>query len=125
MKIALDTNIAIDLLNNDSNTIRLIESFEEICLPITVCGELLYGALNSQKSTQNIKNYSAFIKSCITLNTNSLAAEEYASIRLGLKKKGRPIPENDIWIAAICKINDVPLYTRDKHFGFIEGLRIV
>lgn len=50
MKVALDTNIAIDLLNNDRNTIRLIESFEEVCLPITVCGELLYGALNSQKS---------------------------------------------------------------------------
>ena len=58
-------------------------------------------------------------------NSSTLVAEEYAKIRVSLKKKGRPIPENDIWIAAICVVNEVPIATRDAHLGAIEELEIV
>lgn len=59
------------------------------------------------------------------MNSNILIAEEYAKIRLKLKENGTPIPENDIWIAAICKVNAILLATNDKHFNKIEGLRIL
>jgi len=123
-QIALDTNIAIDILNGDEGTIRVLSPYEEVYLPFTVCGELLFGAMNSKKSIQNVKKFKAFISNCIVLNSNTLVSEEYATIRLELKKKGQPIPENDIWIAAICRVNDIPLFTRDKHFEHVEGLNL-
>ena len=54
-----------------------------------------------------------------------MAAEHYAEIRMALKQKGRPIPENDRWISAICRAHDVPLLTSDWHFAEIPGLRLV
>jgi len=124
-RIALDTNIAVEVLNGNQDTIERLQKFDVLYLPITACGELLFGAKNSKKSKTNEKKLKAFIKSCKTLNSNILIAEEYANIRLELKEKGNPIPENDIWIAAICKVNNIPIATRDKHFKNIDGLKIV
>jgi len=124
-RIALDTNIVVEILNGNNDTIERLQKFDIFYLPITVCGELLFGAKNSKKKKTNEKKFKAFIKSCKILNSNILIAEEYANIRLELKGKGNPIPENDIWIASICKINNIPIATRDKHFKNIDGLKIV
>ncbi|MGI4867318.1 MAG: PIN domain-containing protein [Janthinobacterium lividum] len=94
--IALDTNIAVDVLNGKTSIIELLQQFEVIYLPITVSGELLFGAKNSANRLRNESRYQAFISNCILLDTNSLVAEQYAEIRLSLKQKGRPIPEDDI-----------------------------
>ncbi len=123
-RIIIDTNIAIEVLNGKEETIKKLEKYDVICLPIIVCGELLYGAKNSKKAEQNEKKFKGFIENCVILNTNSLIATEYAQIRKNLKDKGKPIPENDIWIAAICLMNDIPLATRDKHFKNIGKLRL-
>lgn len=48
----------------------------------------------------------------------------YSDIRLQLKRDGKPIPENDLWIAAVCMEHNLPLATADGHFDFVEGLRI-
>lgn len=121
-KIALDTNIAIALLNGNPDIIKHIQSFDSIYLPITVCGELLFGAKNSTKSKTNLELYRSFINACAILDTNTIVAEEYSDIRLELKQKGNPIPENDIWIAALCRVYGIPLYTLDKHFSHISNL---
>jgi tRNA(fMet)-specific endonuclease VapC len=123
-KIALDTNIAIDLLNGNLEIIAAVSQFEFTYLPVTVCGELLFGAKNSGKAKSNELKYKGFIDACIILETNSLIAEKYADIRFELKTKGKPIPENDIWIAAICATNDITLFTRDAHFANIETLKM-
>jgi tRNA(fMet)-specific endonuclease VapC len=123
--IALDTNIAIDILNGQKQTIALIEGNEIICLPVTVCGELLFGARNSSKQEQNERNYQSFIRKCVILDINFLVADEYSTIRLELKQKGKPIPENDIWIAAVCIVNDIQLVSHDKHFENIDRLRFL
>jgi len=52
-------------------------------------------------------------------------AREYGRLRQRLKKKGRPIPENDIWIAAAAKAHGMTLVTRDGHFENVEGLKTV
>ena len=124
-RLALDTNIAVEILNGNEDTIAKLKKFDIFYLPITVCGELLFGALNSKKKKTNLKKFRNFIKSCKILNSNILIAEEYAAIRFRLKEKGNPIPENDIWIAAICNINNIPIATNDKHFKNIEGLKII
>ncbi|MCX6237776.1 MAG: type II toxin-antitoxin system VapC family toxin [Bacteroidia bacterium] len=121
---ALDTNVAIDLLNGNVEILLNCEKYTSLYLPVTVCGELLYGAINSNSSKKNLIKYRGFISNCTILNINSAIAEKYASIRKGLKDKGTPIPENDIWIAATCIVYEIPLATSDKHFNNIEGLKL-
>lgn len=123
-RIALDTNAAIAILNNEKDVYTLLNKYDNICLPVTVCGELLFGAKNSNLSARNEKRYLEFIRSCELLDINFLVAEIYAATRLNLKKKGNPIPENDIWIAATCLANGIPLCTFDKHFKGIKELVI-
>jgi len=122
--VALDTNIAVDVLNGKSAVIELLQQFESICLPVTVSGELLFGAKNSANRARNEPRYQAFITSCVLLDINALVADTYAEVRLQLKQAGRPIPENDIWIAALCITYDVPLVSRDQHFEYVTGLQL-
>jgi tRNA(fMet)-specific endonuclease VapC len=122
--IALDTNIAIDLLNGNDEITRNFGEYTTLYLPVTVCGELLFGALNSNYSKKNLPKYRGFISTCKILNINTTVAEQYAAIRKKLKENGTPIPENDIWIAAICIVYEIALATNDKHFNNIEGLKL-
>jgi tRNA(fMet)-specific endonuclease VapC len=122
--IALDTNIAIDLLNGKDDVLQKYEKFQSIYLPVTVCGELLFGALNSESSKNNLLKYRGFISACIILEIDLSIAEQYAAIRKRLKDQGTPIPENDIWIAATCMMHEMQLATNDKHFSNIEGLNL-
>ena len=124
-EIALDTNIAIALLNGDEAFNTFFDAFEMVYLPITTIGELLFGAMNSKRSKQNLHELNILIKRCEILNINELIANEYAKIRLQLKKVGRPIPENDIWIAATCKVNNIPLMTKDKHLTYVDNLEVI
>jgi tRNA(fMet)-specific endonuclease VapC len=124
-RIALDTNVAIALLNDRSDIIKSLNKFDTICLPVTVCGELIFGAKNSGLSSKNEKKYLEFIDDCELLDINMIVADIYAKIRLQLKKKGRPIPENDLWIAATCLVNNIPLFTLDKHFKEVSELVLI
>ena len=123
-KAALDTNVVIDLLNNDSRAIAWAHRFPEIYLPVPVLGELRFGALNSTRSMENIQRLGWLASHCRILDVRSSTTEPYARLRLDLRKRGRPIPENDLWIAALCLEHRLPLATRDKHFEEIEELRI-
>jgi tRNA(fMet)-specific endonuclease VapC len=56
------------------------------------------------------------------LDIDEQSSQLYAEIRLELKKIGRPIPSNDIWIAALCRQHSYPLLSRDRHFDLVKGL---
>ena len=122
--VALDTNIAIDILRGKLEPPTDSRDAHH-ALPVTVVGELLFGAQNSGRPDANLVLYRKFIYNLDVLLLDALAAEHYAEIRLALKQQGRPIPENDMWIAAICRANDVPLLTFDKHFGYVPGLQLL
>ena len=50
-------------------------------------------------------------------------ADSYALVYSNLRRTGRPIPTNDLWIAASALEHGAALLTRDSHFGAIDGLR--
>jgi tRNA(fMet)-specific endonuclease VapC len=123
-KFLLDTNIITAWLKGETALADKIDKAKEIHIPIIVLGELYYGALYSTKVEKNIRD----IKS-ITSNYNVLKVDEettiaYGNIKAALRKKGKPIPENDIWIAAIAKRYKLIVVTRDKHFKEIESINI-
>ncbi len=123
-RILLDTNIISDINNNVSETIAPLKSAKEIFVPSIVAGELFYGIQNSSKKEANLQFYRNFFNSCVILDVNFATAEIYGNTKTRLKEKGRPIPENDIWIAAIAIQHDLTLVTHDKHFDDIEGLAL-
>jgi tRNA(fMet)-specific endonuclease VapC len=121
-KIALDTSVVIRYLNGNPEIVNQVLQFSSVILPVTVVGELIFGAENSGKKLQKT-NYFQFIDACEVLPMGRKTAEIYAKNRLKLKQKGKPIPENDIWIAAQCIENNWTLAS-DSDFTYIDGLSI-
>ena len=123
-RISLDTNIVIKLFKNDPHITKLLSSNTVICLPAPVAAELLFAARNSARQVENLKTYNEFIEACTVLNITKETANQYSLIRLELKRKGMPIPENDLWIASVCVEHKIPLITDDAHFDNIDGLKM-
>lgn len=124
VKIALDTNVAIAVLNNAQGAGDWVRRFQEIYLPVPVVGELIFGALNSQRPQENLTRVQQLITRCSVLDVKMSTAFVYAQARLHLKHKGKPIPENDLWIAALCLEHNIPLATEDAHFTEVQGLSV-
>jgi len=123
-KIAFDTDIAIKFLNGDKTIERFLSKCSEIYIPVVVVGELIFGALNSKHAKQNLIRHKKLIHSSKNLEIKETTAIGYAETRLRLKKKGKPIPENDLWIASICIEHNVPLISNDVHFEYIDHLKL-
>lgn len=122
--ILLDTNIISAWLKGEKIIADKIDEADEVYIPIVVLGELYYGAQYSTKIQENMASIRKVVEHYEVLNTNEDTAALYGVIKALLKKKGKPIPENDIWTATIAKQYEFTLITRDKHFNEIEGLSI-
>ncbi len=118
----LDTNIIIDLFNGDDVVTKKLINAGEVFVPNVVIGELYYGFYGSKKAKSNLKRLEEFILSATVINTSIETARIYGYIKNDLKKKGSPIPENDIWIAAIAKQYSLKVLTRDRHFKSIDDI---
>ena len=121
-EIALDTSVAIRFLNGDAAITGRVLALPEIVLPTVVVGELLFGAENSTRPLQNLPRYLEFIAACIVVPLGKKTAETYARTRLALKRKGRPIPMNDVWIAAQCLEHNWTLATDNTDFDYVDSL---
>jgi len=122
-KYLLDTNIVIGLFANTSEIAEKISHAVEIYVPCMVIGELCYGAEKSRRPEENLERIDDFSHSNIILKCDGNTARYYGATKDRLRKKGRPIPENDIWIAAIALQYDLILTTRDEHFREVENLK--
>ncbi len=101
---------------------KRVLALPEIVLPIIVVGELLFGAENSTRPLQNLPRYIEFISACVVVPLGRETATFYAQSRLALKRKGRPIPMNDVWIAAQCLEQSWVLVTDDSDFDEVDEL---
>ncbi|QNL50596.1 type II toxin-antitoxin system VapC family toxin [Olivibacter sp. SDN3] len=123
-KIILDTNIIIDLFRGNSQILNLLDTLERIDLPYVVLAELLLGAYRSSNREKHLSQIKGFLKKCKIIHSDTDTANIYALIKTELLKKGKPIPENDIWIAAIAQRHNLTLVTRDKHFKEVSGIKV-
>lgn len=121
-RFLLDTNIIIGLFSKDASIEARLRETEEIFVPNTVLGELYYGARNSSRIEENLSKVDDFAAGNKILSSDFDTAKLYGYIKSGLKSKGKPIPENDIWIAAIAKQYDLTLASHDSHFEEIDDL---
>lgn len=122
----LDTNVLIAALEEDSEVLAAMEATgtESLLVPATVLGELHYGARKSARIEENLRRLEAFAESSNVLSCDATTARIYGATRDALRRKGRPIPENDVWIAVGALQHDLILVSRDSHFEHVEGLRL-
>ena len=123
-RFLLDTNIIIALFAKDPKIHERIVNAGEVFVPCFAIGELYFGAYKSSKIQENLGRINEFASNNTVLPCNTDTARRYGDIKNSLKEKGQPIPENDIWIAAIAQQYTLTLITKDKHFELVEKLKI-
>jgi tRNA(fMet)-specific endonuclease VapC len=122
--LAVDANAYIAFAAGEPAVLSLIGQADTVYLPSIVLGELLFGAASSARAQRNRELVLGFAAECAAVDVTPAVASRYASVRLALREKGRPIPENDLWIAAACLEHGVPLLTADAHFAEVDGLDV-
>lgn len=123
-KYLLDTNVIISLFAKDSQIHDRMAKAKEVFVPCIAIGELYFGAYKSLKLEENLACIDEFAQNNTVLPCDTDIAKKYGNIKSSLKEKGLPIPENDIWIAAIAQQYALTLITKDSHFEAIENLKI-
>jgi len=118
----LDTNVIIALFARETSIAHQLEQAQEVFVPSIALGELYYGAYKSGRAAQNLAKIDEFAASSSILSCSAETAQEYGLIKDALHARGKPIPENDLWIAAIARQYDLVLVTRDTHFDAIDDL---
>jgi len=113
-KCLLDTSIIIDAFRSNSAVSEKLDAMEDIYVSVTVIGELYYGAYKSENILKHLKQMQSFLDNCKILQTDIPTADVYGNIKASLAKKGRPVPENDIWIGATALRHNLPLYTMTR-----------
>jgi len=123
-KIMIDTNAYAAFKKNDANTVNVIRTVEYIGVNIIVLGELLSGFIGGTREAKNRKELDQFLDSprVHLIQIDEETAEFYARIYWNLKKKGKPIPTNDLWVAASALRHGLALFTYDEHFNNIDGI---
>jgi tRNA(fMet)-specific endonuclease VapC len=123
--ILIDTNIVIELFRGNLEVRKTLNTCELVYIPFAVLGELYLGAYKSTNSSKHLTQISQFVKNCSILNADQETAKEYGQLKSILIKKGKPIPENDLWIAAISKQYNLRLATFDKDFLELPEIEII
>lgn len=101
-----------------------LSNASEVFIPCIVIGELYFGSYKSLKVQENLNRIDEFALSNTVLPCDIETAKKYGDIKNRLKEKGQPIPENDIWIAAIAQQYALTVVTKDAHFKLVENLKI-
>lgn len=103
----------------------LVSPEEALFMPLFVLGELRKGAIKSGAPQRHHAMVDRLLLTVAVIHPGDTTAEIYATTAAELEAKGSPIPENDIWIAAVALELDMPLATRDAHFERVSGLAVL
>ena len=118
----LDTNIVIGILEGDKAITHRLYPQMRLYLPSIVMGELFFGAYRSGRVRHNLERLRVLSKAYPVLPCDLGTAETYGRLKDELRRKGRPVPDNDIWIAAVTERHRLTLITRDRHFREFDSL---
>ena len=131
MNYLLDTNHWSYLQRREAMVVRHIQSLPDaatLYMPVVAQAELLAGvelAVSAPRQQELRTLYAQFLTMAADiLPITSEVAEQFAHIFANLRRKGRPIGTNDIWIAAMARVHNLVVVTNDEHFQYVEGLRV-
>lgn len=119
----LDTNALSAIADDDRAIAAVLVRAEVLAVPVIVLGEYRYGILQSRNRAEYESWLERLLNDCMILEVSEPTTHCYAEITLELKRAGKPIPTNDLWISALCRQHSLPLLSRDRHFDLVPGNR--
>ena len=124
MKLVLDTNAYCLCDTANDFALEIVQRAKKLFLPAIVYGELYYGFRYGTQFGKNLKRLDQFIDNfgVIVIDVNQDVARRFGDIYACLRKKGCPIPTNDIWISACCMSVGGTLLTADRHFEAVDQI---
>ncbi len=125
-KLLLDTNGYSALLKGDTAVLDALARADRTYMSVFVLGELHAGFRGGSRFNQNLGRLDAFLRkpSVRVLQATRETAEVFGTVKDSLRRAGTPLPINDVWIAAHCLESGAELFTFDRHFRAIAGLRL-
>ncbi len=117
----LDTHALSAAADDEPALIALLARADHMAIPVIVLGEYRHGIAQSRNRASYENWLTGLLQDCMVLDVTEPTTHCYAEITLELRRKGKPIPTNDIWIAALCRQHALPLLSRDRHFDLVTG----
>lgn len=121
----LDTNALSAAAEEHLGVMEIVAGVEQLALPVVVIGEYRYGIAQSRHKARYRRWLDGLIADCTVLDVTEQTTLHYATINVELRQAGKPIPTNDLWIAALCRQHGLPLLSRDRHFDVVSGIQRV
>ncbi len=120
-RYCLDTVAYSHFKRGEARITRMLDRAEWIGVPVIVIGELCAGFAKGSRFQQHLEELDEFLALPIveTLPVDRQTAETFGEMIDALRRKGRPVPSNDVWIAATCARTGATLLTWDAHFRLI------
>jgi predicted nucleic acid-binding protein len=101
----------------------ILAGVQQLALPVVVIGEYRYGIAQSRHRARYRRWLDSLITECTVMDVTEQTAHHYAAINVALRQAGKPIPTNDLWIAALCRQHGLPLLSQDRHFDEVSGVQ--
>jgi predicted nucleic acid-binding protein len=123
--LLIDTNAYAAFKRGDADIVEALSWADSVGVNSIVLGELLAGFAAGTREARNREELSRFLESprVRVMPVTTRTADSYAMVYAGLRRKGTPIPTNDLWIAASAMECGAALLTLDTHFSHVDGLR--
>ena len=127
MRILLDSDAYSVLMRGHDQVAALVRRAEEVLLSAIVVGELMSGFRQGTRLERNVAELGVFLDSPYTVfvDVGPVTADRYSRIATSLRAKGRPIPTNDVWIAAHAMETGADLVSADRHFEHVDGIVLI
>ena len=124
MRLLLDSNAYSLLMRGHEQVAALVQRADELLFSAIVVGELMYGFRRGRQFERNAADLRSFLGSPYSsfVNVGPVTADRYSRIAKALRAKGRPIPTNDVWIAAHAMETGADLVSADSHFEHVDGI---
>lgn len=120
-RYCLDTSAYSQFRRGHPPVVELIDRAAWIGVPAIVLGELRAGFQAGRHRRRNEEELEAFLAHPVVevLAVDDAVSQHYADIVTDLRRRGTPLPTNDLWIAATAARAGAPVLSYDRHFEVI------
>ena len=124
MRLLLDSNAYSAFMRGNRQVLDLVRTAEEVLFSAVVVGEQLFGFRQGTRFERNLEELRSFLQRPYVslVPVGPVTADRYSRIMTSLKAQGRPIPTNDVWIAAHAMETGADLVSADSHFEYVDGI---
>jgi predicted nucleic acid-binding protein len=121
--LILDTNALSAFAEEHPGIGAIVAEAQQIALPVIVLGEYRYGIAQSRHAARYRRWLDGLLSDCAVLDVTEPTTNHYAAITIELRRAGKPIPTNDLWIASLCRQYRLPLLSQDRHFDSVPRIQ--